>query len=77
MIPFPLATLFISALELSGRQRLLLMWPLCLAVAVVYKTTRCTSVREVPAAAAALWGTIIFGLYAVGVFLWAVFQLMT
>lgn len=70
------ATIFVTALELSGPQRLMLMWPLCLAVAIVYKATRCEDVRQIPKATVVLWGTIIMGMYAVGVGLWALFNLL-
>ena len=71
-----LAGLLTTAVELSGTQHLLLMLPLCLSVAVVYKTTRCTNLREVPLAAAVLWVTIVIGMCAVGVGLWILFELM-
>ena len=68
--------LFITAIELSGTQRLVLMFPLCLAIAVVYKTSRCNRVAEMPGAALILWFTIVIGMYAVGVGLWALFTVM-
>ena len=71
-----LATLFTTGIELTGMHRLLLMLPLCLSIAVVYKTTRCDDLREVPVAALTLWVTIVVGLLAVGVGLWAVFETM-
>jgi len=71
-----LATLFIHAIELSGRERLMLMWPLCLSVALVYKTTRCENLRAVPRAVVVLWGTIVLGMYVVGLTLWALYGLM-
>ena len=72
-----LAGLFTMALELGSRQqRLLLILPLCLSIAIVYKTTRCENLREVPVAALALWGTIVVGMYAVGVGLWVFFRIM-
>ena len=71
-----LGALFVTAVELTGLQRLALMLPLCLAVAVVYKTTRCRHVREVPVAALTLWITIVIAMYAVGVGLWALFNVM-
>ena len=70
-----LAQLFVTGIPLSGTQRFLLMLPLCLSIAVVYKTTRCDRLREVPASAAVLWVTIIAGMYAVGVGLWLVFRI--
>ena len=71
-----LLALFTSAIQLNGGQRLILMLPLCLAIAIVYKTTRADDLREVPAAAAGLWVTIVLGMCAVGVGLWAVFSVM-
>jgi len=61
-------------MELSGRERLALMLPLCLSVAIVYKTTRCEKVSDIFAATAVLWITIVLGMIAVGVGLWAVFS---
>ena len=66
----------VIAVGLSGPHRQLLMLPLCLSIAVVYKTTRCENVRDVPVAALILWGTIVIGMYAVGVGLWALFSIM-
>lgn len=71
-----LAALFTSAIELGTGVRLLLMLPLCLSIAVVYKTTRVDELREMPAAALGLWVTIVLGMCAVGVGLWAVFSVM-
>lgn len=68
--------LFTTAIELTGVQRSLLMLPLCLSIAVVYKTTRCKRVRDIPVAALILWVTIVAGMYAVGIGLWAVFNIM-
>ena len=67
--------LFTTAIELTGVQRSLLMLPLCLSIAVVYKTTRCERVRDIPVAALILWVTIVAGMYAVGIGLWAVFNM--
>jgi len=68
--------LFLTGLELSGRQRLLFMLPLCLSIAVVYKVTRTANLRDVPMASLTLWVTIVLGMFAVGVGLWAVFVIM-
>ena len=46
-----LSALFTTAIDLTGTQRFLLMLPLCLSIAVVYKTTRLEDVRAIPAAA--------------------------
>jgi len=71
-----LSTIFITGLELTGPQRLMLMWPLCLAIAVVYKTVRCEKLTEIVSASLILWVTIIFVMYAIGIALWAVFELL-
>jgi hypothetical protein len=71
-----LMTLFVTGIELSGIQRFLLMPPLCLCIAIVYKTTRCESLRDIPLATIVLWITIVIGMYAVGLGLWALFAIM-
>ncbi len=71
-----LAGLFTTPIALTGMQRLALMLPLSLSIAIIYKTTRCKDLREVPVAARVLWITIVLGMYAVGVGLWAAFQIM-
>jgi hypothetical protein len=71
-----MTTLFTSGIPLSGGQRLVLMLPLCLSIAIVYKTTRCDDLRQVPLAALALWVTIVIGMAAVGVGLWAAFAIL-
>ncbi len=71
-----LAQLFTTAIELTGRERMLLLLPLCLSIAIVYKTTRCENPREAARATLVLWGTIVVGMYVVGVGLWAVFTIM-
>lgn len=59
-----LAGLFIHPIVLRDYHFMLL--PLCLAVSVVYKTTKCENVREIPLAVLASWVTIVVGMYAVG-----------
>ena len=71
-----LAVLFTTPIALTGMQRLTLMLPLCLSIAIIYKTTRCKDLRKVPVAAIVLWITIVLGMYTVGVGLWAAFQIM-
>ncbi len=68
--------IFTSSIQLVGVQRLLLMLPLCLSIAVIYKTVRTDQVSEVPKAALVLWVTIVVGMCAVGGGLWLLFQLM-
>ncbi len=71
-----LGGLFTAAIDLTGRQRFLLMLPLCLSIAVVYKTIRCDNLRAVPLAALTLWITIIGGMFLVGTGLWLLFRIM-
>ncbi len=70
------AGLFTTAIELTGKQRFLLMLPLCLSIAIVYKTVRIENLKELPSASLALWGTIVAGMCAVGVGLWLLFEIM-
>jgi hypothetical protein len=71
-----LAGLFTTAVQLTGIQRSLLMLPLCLSIAIVYKTTRCDKLGDIPVATLTLWITIVLGMYAVGLGVWVVFQIM-
>jgi len=70
-----LAAIFTSAIPLTGPWRLVFMLPLCLSIAVVYKTTRCEDLRQLPLAALALWVTIVLGMFAVGLGLWLLFSI--
>ncbi len=72
----PLLALFTTSAQLTGAQRLLLMLPLCLSVAIIYKSTRLENMRDVPAAALVLWVTIVLSMCAVGIGLWALFAIM-
>jgi hypothetical protein len=71
-----LALIFVNGIEVAGVWRQMLMFPLCLSIAVVYKTTRCESLQRVPVAAIVLWITIVICMYAVGVGLWALFSVL-
>ena len=71
-----LVALFTTAIKLTGSQRFLLMLPLCLSIAVVYKTIRLEDVRAIPVASLILCVTIVLAMCAVGVGLWAVFSIM-
>lgn len=59
-----LATLFINPMMFSRHTGLLLLLPLCLAISVVYKTIKIEDLRKVPAAVVASWLTVIFGMFA-------------
>ena len=71
-----LASLFVDGLAIPGSLRFLFMLPLCLLIAIVYKTLRCKALRDITMSSLVLWVTIVVGMYAVGVGLWAVFTLM-
>jgi len=68
--------MFTAGMDVSRFPRFLLMLPLCLSVAIIYKSTRLENMRDVPAAAAILWVTIVLGMVAVGLGLWAAFSVM-
>jgi len=71
-----LAALFRDAINVSGKGRMLLILPLCLAIAIVYKAIRCEDLTRLPRTVPALWITIVIGMYAVGVALWVIFCIM-
>jgi len=71
-----IAGLFTTAMELPAGRRAWFILPLCLSIAVVYKTLRVPDLRKVPLASIVLWITIVISMYAVGVGLWAVFSLL-
>jgi len=68
--------LFVTPVSLTGVQKLLLMLPLCLSIAIVYKATRCERLSELPRAVLGLWITIVVGMFTVGAGLWIVDLLM-
>ncbi len=76
MIHTLLATIFLNPMSIAGWHRMLLLLPLAMSISLVYKTTKCDNLREVLPATLALWITIIIGMYAVGIALWALFLLM-
>ena len=71
-----LLAIFTRAMELSGSERFLLMIPLCLGIAVVYKALRLDDLRKLPQAALILWVSILTGMCLVGIGLWAIFEIM-
>ncbi len=71
-----IAGLFTTAMELQVGLRAFMILPLCLSIAVVYKTLRVSDLRKVPLASIVLWITIVISMYVVGVGLWAVFSLL-
>lgn len=66
----------VTGIDVTSGYRMLFMLPLCLCIAVVYKTLRCRRLRDIPVAALVLWVTIVVGMYSVGVGLWALFTIM-
>lgn len=71
-----IAGIFTSGMILTGWQRMLLMLPLCLSIATVYKTLRTDNPKELPSAVIVLWCTIVVGMGAVGVGLWLIFEVL-
>jgi hypothetical protein len=69
-------SLLAAGTQLTGFMRFLLMLPLCLSVAVVYKVTRIDDLRQALTAAVILWVTIVVGMIAMGVGLWLLFLIM-
>lgn len=67
-----LATLFVNPMILQRHHLMLL--PLCLAVSIVYKTTKSENLRELPMAVLVSWITIVTGMYAVGIALQIVYH---
>jgi hypothetical protein len=68
--------LFTTPVPLTGWQQLFLLLPLCLSVSIVYKLTKLENLREVPLAALITWVTIVVGMFAVGVGLFALHRLV-
>lgn len=71
-----LLALFLQPVFLTKHQQLLMLLPLCLSVAVVYKTTKIENLREIPLAAVVSFVTIVLGMFGVGVALLAVYKIM-
>lgn len=68
-------TALLGYVAIGGIWRVAMLIPLSLSVAVVYKTTRCRQLRDVPMAVLGLWLTIVLGMYSVGVAAWLVFMI--
>ena len=71
-----LSPLLANTFVISGGLRLVMMLPLCLSIAIVYKATRCEDLRELPVAVGGLLISIVLGMAAVGIGLWLLFQIM-
>jgi len=72
-----LGALFTHPVTLVGWHRTVMLLPLCLAIALVYKTIKCESLREVPLSSLILWVTVVAGMYAVGLGLWGLYLVVT
>ena len=73
---YALLAFLTAPVTLTGTQHMLLLAPLCLGISVVYKTVKTERLRDLPAAALALWVTILVGMYAVGVGAWLLYLLL-
>ena len=62
--------------ELSGWQRAGLLLPLTASISIIYKTLKCQTVREIPAASFLLWITIVAGMYLVGFALMIIYEIL-
>jgi len=76
MFAWTLTDLFSKPIPIDGSARLLMLIPLALTIALVYKTIRCRDLKDVPVAAGVLCVTIVLGMMAVGVALWVVYRLL-
>lgn len=68
---------FITPVSLAGRQELLLILPLCLAVAVVRRLTRIDSVREALPVILITWAVYSTAMVVLGIGLYALAIVMT
>ncbi len=69
-------SLLAAANQLAGVSRFLLMLPLCMSVALIYKVTRIDNLRKALTAAMVLWVEIVVGMVVLGVGLWLLFRIM-
>jgi len=68
--------LFVEPIQLTGWWRLVMMLPLCLGIAVVYKALKLDDLRSLPIGSLALWATLVAGMMAVGVVLMVVYGVL-
>ena len=71
-----LAAIFIHPLNCDRRTGMLLLLPLCLSISVVYKTIKCRTLRELPAAVLTSWLTILAGMFVVGIVLHLLYRVL-
>ena len=69
-----IAQLFVHPQILPFSTTLWLLFPLCSAVAIVYKTIRVESLRHLPVQAGILIVYMLGGLFALGASLWAIHE---
>ena len=67
-----LATLFVNPLDISSTSMVFMMIPLCMAVAIVYKTIRVDHIRQGPLQILLLMAYMASGLTALGAALWII-----
>ena len=70
------ATLMFNPLSLDRWQQALCLLPLCLCISIIYKTIKCENLREMPMAVLKNWITIVIGMYAVGIALLLIYELL-
>jgi len=71
-----LLALFVEPIHLTGWWRLVMMLPLCLGIAVVYKALKLDDLRSLPVGSLALWATLVAGMMAVGIVLMVVYGVL-
>lgn len=71
-----LATLFVNPISIPSWLCLWLIVPLCVAVAVVYKTVRVRHLSQLPLQILMLLIYMFVGLTALGAGLWAMWELL-
>jgi hypothetical protein len=67
-----IATLFVNPITLSNQAVLWLILPLCLSVAIIYKTIRTRNLRRLPLEIASLMAYMVGGLVLLGAVLWGI-----
>lgn len=70
-------TLFVNPIVIPQTWELWLLLPLCLSVAVVYKTVRTTDLRKLPREVAGLMVYMVGGLVLLGTVLWLVMKFLS
>jgi nitric oxide reductase large subunit len=71
-----LANMFVHPMSITGIGRIAMLAPLCLSVALVYKTIRCERLSEIPKASVMLWVTILACMMLIGAGLFVVSNML-